>query len=96
VNQVEYTMLTSMISTVKHQIGALETVLATIANAKKESAKPKTLKPLDPLNDYLPAEVEDEIMVDLEKLRLQAQQGEQFFITKMQEVADGSSNPSPT
>lgn len=99
-NQVEYTALTAMLSTVKHQIAALETMLATIANIKKEKPKSTVPKPVDPSDIYLSTEEEVAYEQKLEEWRLKELQrieanADKYFTQSMQGIADGSSDQNP-
>ncbi len=100
-NQVEYTALTAMVSTLKHQIAAIETMLATIANVKKENkTKSSTAKPIDPGDHYLSDEEEAKFEQKLEDWRQQElkrmeMSAQNYYTQTMQGIADGSSDENP-
>lgn len=99
-NQVEYTALTSMISTLKHQIAAVETLLATIANAKLEKTRPVT-RSSAPADVYLTADEDRAVAQDIEafrqaELRRLEGKAEEYFAQKMQDAVDGTSDQGTT
>lgn len=95
----EYTAMTAMLSTFKHQIAALETMLAAIANVKREK-KSTASKPIDPADAYLSDDEEEAFQRTLERARqeeLQRMEREAsgYFVKTMQDVVNGSSDQNP-
>ena len=89
---VEYTSLTVMISTIKHQIAALETLLAAMSNAQqapvRTSRKPA---PIDPSHELSPDE-ETAVEQSVEEFRKaelarMAQHAENYFVESMEKIS---------
>lgn len=72
-NQIEYTALTTMITSIKAQISGLETMIATISNVKKDIDKPVPRKAPD-FTDSVTLSDEDDL--SLEKMIKEAQNAE--------------------
>lgn len=96
----EFTALSAMLSTFKHQISAMETMLAAIANQKREKTKSTAPKPVEPGDDYLSEDEEEAFQKALERARQEELQrmereAQGYFAKTMQDVVDGSGNQGP-
>lgn len=99
-DQFALTAVMAIISIMKHQLAALETLLTTLANVKKNQSQTQTvIKHSTPTDAHMSDDEERMFQEALERARLEelarmGQAGENYFVQTMQGVADGSGDQS--